>query len=59
MEHYLRELDMELVWGRVNPLNVTRVAQLINKTNQFNLTTRRYSEGEKSLGLFGLAGSAR
>ena len=23
-----------------------RVAQLINKTNQFNLTTRRYTENE-------------
>jgi FkbH-like protein len=35
---------MELIWGPFDPLSLTRVTQLINKTNQFNLTTRRYSE---------------
>ncbi len=41
---YLKSLDMELVWGPFDPLSLPRVTQLINKTNQFNLTTRRYSE---------------
>jgi FkbH-like protein len=41
---YLKSLDMELIWGPFDSLSLTRVTQLINKTNQFNLTTRRYSE---------------
>jgi FkbH-like protein len=41
---YLKSLDMEMVWGPFDPLSLSRVTQLINKTNQFNLTTRRYSE---------------
>ena len=35
--------------GRVDPLSRSRVAQLINKSNQYNLTTRRYSEAEVEL----------
>ena len=30
----------------VTPMTLSRVAQLTQKTNQFNLTTRRYSEQE-------------
>jgi FkbH-like protein len=43
---YLQSLEMDLRWGEFDTLNLTRVTQLINKTNQFNLTTRRYSEEE-------------
>lgn len=43
---YLASLDMNLVWGRLDALSIPRVTQLANKTNQFNLTTRRYTEGE-------------
>ncbi len=43
---YLRSLDMELTWRRFDRIGLSRTAQLINKTNQFNLTTRRYSEGD-------------
>jgi FkbH-like protein len=43
---YLDSLDMELVWGRFDSVSLKRVTQLVNKTNQFNLTTRRYSEPE-------------
>jgi FkbH-like protein len=46
LDGYLRELDMELQWLRFDPVGVKRIAQLINKTNQFNLTTRRSSEDE-------------
>ena len=46
MSEYLKSLDMELVWGPFDPLSLPRVTQLINKTNQFNLTTRRYSEDD-------------
>jgi FkbH-like protein len=43
MEQYLAELRMEIACGSVDSQTAVRVAQLINKTNQFNLTTRRYS----------------
>ena len=41
---YLRSLDMQLHWSRFDCVGLQRIVQLINKTNQFNLTTRRYSE---------------
>ena len=41
---YLRSLEMQLTWRRFDKLGLQRTVQLINKTNQFNLTTRRYSE---------------
>ena len=41
MDAYLRGLDMELRWTRFDPVGAPRIVQLINKTNQFNLTTRR------------------
>ncbi|HUZ62656.1 MAG TPA: HAD-IIIC family phosphatase [Acetobacteraceae bacterium] len=43
---YLRGLEMELVWRRFDRVGLSRTVQLINKTNQFNLTTQRYSEDE-------------
>lgn len=43
---YLRSLDMRLQWSPFDSANLTRIVQLINKTNQFNLTTRRYGEAE-------------
>ena len=46
MGAYLSSLDMVCTIDRVGDVARARVAQLINKSNQFNLTTRRYSEGE-------------
>jgi FkbH-like protein len=43
VEEYLSGLRMEIECGLVDSATAMRVAQLINKTNQFNLTTRRYS----------------
>ncbi len=43
---YLASLDMVCTIGFVDDVARARVAQLINKSNQFNLTTRRCSEGE-------------
>jgi FkbH-like protein len=37
---------MELTWREVDGVSLPRVVQLINKTNQFNLTTKRYSEAD-------------
>ena len=41
---YLAELRMEMDARRFDRVGLQRIVQLINKTNQFNLTTRRYSE---------------
>lgn len=46
LESYLRGLQMVLEWSRFDSVNLARVVQLINKTNQFNLTTRRTDEAE-------------
>jgi FkbH-like protein len=43
---YLRGLEMQLVWRRFDQMGLQRTVQLINKTNQFNLTTRRYTEAD-------------
>jgi FkbH-like protein len=43
---YLASLQMFCSIRRVDPLTRPRVAQLINKSNQYNLTTRRYTESE-------------
>jgi FkbH-like protein len=43
---YLTSLDMVCTIGPVDAVTRPRASQLINKSNQFNLTTRRYSEAE-------------
>lgn len=46
LDEYLRSLDMHLNVGSFSQLSLPRVTQLANKTNQFNLTTRRYTQAE-------------
>ncbi len=46
MDAYLESLAMEAVICEFTPVDVPRLAQLINKSNQFNLTTRRRTEAE-------------
>jgi FkbH-like protein len=46
MEDYLRGLEMSVVFGPVGPMDLARATQLINKTNQFNTTTRRLTDEE-------------
>ena len=46
MGSYLKSLVMEGMITEFSPENVPRLSQLINKSNQFNLTTRRRSEAE-------------
>ena len=43
-EDFYRSLDQEAEIGLVSAATLARVAQLTQKTNQFNLTTRRYTE---------------
>ncbi|GLQ48015.1 hypothetical protein GCM10007862_30660 [Dyella lipolytica] len=46
IEDYLLSLDMVITLERFNAFNLPRIAQLIQRSNQFNLTTRRYSESD-------------
>jgi len=43
---FLASLEMTAEIGPFLPLYLERITQLINKTNQFNLTTRRYTAAE-------------
>ena len=45
-EAFVAGLDMVLTVRVVQPKDIPRVAQLTRKTNQFNMTTRRYSDAE-------------
>jgi FkbH-like protein len=44
MDAYLRSLNMELRWSRFDKIGLQRTVQLINNTNQFNLTTKRTTD---------------
>jgi FkbH-like protein len=43
---YLQSLNMKITFAPFNAVGRSRISQLINKSNQFNLTTRRYTEAE-------------
>lgn len=46
MTAYLESLHMKAIISEFTPVDVPRLSQLINKSNQFNLTTRRRSGSE-------------
>ncbi len=46
MAGYLASLEMVADFRPFDAVNRARIAQLINKSNQFNLTTRRYTEAQ-------------
>ncbi len=46
IESYLKELEMTAEIYQATPGDLPRLAQMELKTNQFNLTTRRYSEAK-------------
>ena len=45
-DDYLRSLEMEAIIRRFDEESLPRITQLTNKTNQFNLTTQRFSAPE-------------
>ena len=45
-EAYLADLNIEIEITVNDKTSIPRISQLSNKTNQFNLTTKRYSEAE-------------
>jgi FkbH-like protein len=49
LEDFYKSLEMQLTIGRADSYSIPRIAQLTQKTNQFNLTTRRYTDAEITL----------
>ena len=43
---YVRSLEIRLTIAEATPLTIERVAQMTQKTNQFNLTTQRYTDAD-------------
>lgn len=46
IEAYLRSLEMRIAVIPADEFNMSRIAQMTQKTNQFNLTTHRYTESD-------------
>ena len=46
LETFIRSLEITLVIEKQNRAAIPRVSQLTQRTNQFNLTTKRYSPGD-------------
>lgn len=46
LDSFLQSLDMRLKIQAADEHNIARLAQLTQKTNQFNLTTRRYTDAD-------------
>jgi len=46
IDDFIKSLNIKINYWINNKNQLKRITQLINKTNQFNLTTKRYSESE-------------
>lgn len=46
LEDFIRSLEIRTKFEEMNDSNIGRISQLTMKTNQFNLTTRRYTESD-------------
>ena len=46
LQDFLHDLNLSVSIERMNDDHIPRVAELFNRTNQFNATTQRYSSGE-------------
>ena len=49
VDAYLASLDMSIIFQPFDATGRARIVQLINKSNQYNLTTRRYTEPEVAM----------
>lgn len=43
---FVRSLEINITLQKADKFNIPRIAQMTQKTNQFNLTTRRYDESD-------------
>ena len=46
LEDYLASLQLQITISQNDPSQISRIAQMAQKTNQFNLTTHRYAEAD-------------
>jgi FkbH-like protein len=46
LEDFLKSLEMKIVIKQADDLGLPRIVRMVNKTNQFNLTSRRYTDSE-------------
>ena len=46
MDSFIKSLALKLTIHRASSMNIRRIAQMTQKTNQFNVTTRRYTEND-------------
>lgn len=46
LDEFLQSLKMQMTIARFDPYHLPRIAQLIQRSNQFNLTTRRRTEAD-------------
>jgi len=45
-DSFLESLDIHITIEKANEFNIQRIAQMTQKTNQFNLTTKRYTDAD-------------
>ena len=45
-DSFLESLDIQITIEAANEFNIPRIAQMTQKTNQFNLTTKRYTDAD-------------
>jgi FkbH-like protein len=45
-DSFLESLDIQITIEKANEFNIPRIAQMTQKTNQFNLTTKRYTDAD-------------
>ena len=45
-DKFLESLDIQITIEAANEFNIQRIAQMTQKTNQFNLTTKRYTDDD-------------
>lgn len=46
LESFVASLDIQITVEAANDFNIPRIAQMTQKTNQFNLTTKRYTDAD-------------
>ncbi len=46
LEDFLKSLETKIVIKEADEMGLPRIVRMVNKTNQFNLTTRRYTDAE-------------
>lgn len=66
LEGFLRSLELKVAIEPATPFSIPRVAQLTQKTNQMNMTTRRYTEariqsfaGDPAYGVYAVSAKDR